>query len=270
MNRRSFVHHGVSGLLFGLGIVTPEITTGKMIYQDERGTKKPHPTYPRQEPDRVREVVGASHGNLSRVKELITASPALAKASWDWGFGDWESALGAASHTGQQEIAYLLLEHGARPTMFSAAMLGQLPIVRAFIEASPGIQKTLGPHSITLLSHARAGGESAREVVQYLEAVGHADAGPKMSPLSEDEMKGYIGSYEFGPDSADRFEVFAQRGMLMLKRVNMTPRRLFHLGNHEFHPAGAEAVRIRFSWNGSQGSSLTVNDAGIVLSATRV
>lgn len=60
--------------------------------------------FPQNEPSRVQAVVGASHGNFDRVKELISEQPALAKASWDWGFGDWETALGAASHTGRRQI----------------------------------------------------------------------------------------------------------------------------------------------------------------------
>ena len=106
-------------------------------------------------------MVGVSHGNVARVRELLTGRPALANASWDWGYGDWESALGAASHVGNQEIAKLLLAAGARPSIFSAAMLGQLDTVKAFILASPGVQKTRGPHGLTLLSHARAGGPAA-------------------------------------------------------------------------------------------------------------
>ena len=118
-------------------------------------------TFPTQSPELAREMVGVSHGNVARVKELLKLHPTLSNANWDWGFGDWESALGAASHVGNREIAELLLASGARPTIFSATMLGQLAVVKAFVEASPGIQGTAGPHSITLLAHARNGGEKA-------------------------------------------------------------------------------------------------------------
>jgi hypothetical protein len=57
--------------------------------------------FPRNDPARVQSVVGASHGNLDLVRALVSEQPALAKASWDWGFGDWETPLGAASHTGR-------------------------------------------------------------------------------------------------------------------------------------------------------------------------
>jgi hypothetical protein len=102
--------------------------------------------FPAQDPAIVREMVGVSHGNVARVRELLAARPALANAAWDWGYGDWESALGAASHVGNREIATMLIGAGARPSIFSAAMLGQLDVVRGFVAASPGIQKTRGPH----------------------------------------------------------------------------------------------------------------------------
>src|SRR5687768_16646732 len=113
----------------------------------------PSDTFPRHDAALAREIVGVSHGNLSRVKELVSASPALARASWEWGYGDWETALGAASHVGNREIARILLDNGAHPTIFSAAMIGELDVVKAFIAASPGIQRTRGPHGITLLAH---------------------------------------------------------------------------------------------------------------------
>src|SRR5262245_26523970 len=126
-------------------------------------------TFPAQPPELVQEVVRVSHFDPARVRELVEKSPALARAAWDWGYGDWESALGAASHVGNREIAEILIAHGARPDLFTAAMLGQLDTVRAFVAASPGIQKTRGPHGITLLAHARAGGEKALPVLRYLE-----------------------------------------------------------------------------------------------------
>ncbi len=127
-------------------------------------TASVYDVFPSQDRALVRETVTVSHGNFGRVRELVEASPALAKANWDWGYGDWESALGAASHMGNRDIAKFLIEHGARPNIFSAAMLGQLDVVKSFVASSPGVQRTHGPHGITLLSHAetrrRAGGGS--------------------------------------------------------------------------------------------------------------
>jgi hypothetical protein len=122
--------------------------------------------FPAHDPDLAREMVSVSHGKAARVRELLEGRPALANASWDWGYGDWETALGGASHIGNREIAELLLAAGAPPTIFSAAMLGQLAVVQALVAARPGVQRVKGPHGIPLLDHARNGG--ATEVVKYL------------------------------------------------------------------------------------------------------
>src|SRR5262245_53082118 len=92
----------------------------------------PDASFPTPPADLVRDMVGVSHNNLARVKELLARQPTLARAAYDWGFGDWEDALGAASHVGNRDIVEVLLANGARPTIFSAAMLGQLDTVKAF------------------------------------------------------------------------------------------------------------------------------------------
>ena len=117
----------------------------------------------------VHEFVGNAHGNLERVQELLTEQPTLINAAWDWGGGDWETALGAAAHMGRRDIALYLLEHGARLDLFAAAMLGEEHIVRAMLQAFPAMREALGPHGIPLIAHARAGGNEAAAVVELLE-----------------------------------------------------------------------------------------------------
>ncbi|HEU5423976.1 MAG TPA: hypothetical protein VFU72_10580 [Nitrolancea sp.] len=117
----------------------------------------------------VQEFVGNAHGNLERVRELLRAQPALVNAAWDWGGGDWETALGAAAHMGRRDIAAELLAHGARLDLFAAAMLGQVEIVRAILGAFPELRRASGPHGIPLLAHAQAGGEEAAAVVRLLQ-----------------------------------------------------------------------------------------------------
>ncbi len=122
------------------------------------------------EPDMVRDFVANAHGNIERVSELLAQEPALLNAAWDWGGGDWETALGAASHMGRKDIANLLLERGARIDIFAAAMLGQVEIVRVILTAFPAMRQARGPHSISLLDHAKAGGEQATSVVILLQS----------------------------------------------------------------------------------------------------
>jgi hypothetical protein len=225
--------------------------------------------WPTQAPDLAREMVGASHGRVEKVRELLAVHPSLARAAWDWGFGDWETALGAASHVGNREIAELLLAHGASPTLHSAAMLGQLATVRAFVEASPGVQQTPGPHGLTLLHHARAGGEPARPVVDYLERTGGADPQPALVALSDAEQAALVGTYIFGPGASERIVVAHARQGLTFERAGRSALRLFHLGGLVFHPPAVPGVRIRFEREAERILAVTVHDPSLVLRATR-
>jgi hypothetical protein len=119
----------------------------------------------------VQEFVGNAHGDLNRVKELLAQEPGLINATWDWGGGDFETALGGASHMGRRDIAEFLLDHGARLDIFAATMLGKLDIVKAALAAYPETIKTPGPHGIPLIAHAQAGGEDARAVLEYLQSL---------------------------------------------------------------------------------------------------
>jgi hypothetical protein len=120
----------------------------------------------------VREIVAVAHGDLGRVRELLEREPRLVNAAWDWGGGDWETPLGAASHMGRRDIAEYLLEHSARLDLFAAAMLGKLDVVRAALAAFPSASGVAGPHGISLLAHAKAGGAEAAAVAAYLEGLG--------------------------------------------------------------------------------------------------
>lgn len=128
-------------------------------------------TKPALEATLVQEFVGNAHGNFERVKELLTQEPALINATWDWGGGDFETALGAASHMGNKQIANYLLEHGARLDIFAAAMLGKLDVVKAALEAYPEMVNTPGPHGIPLVTHAEAGGADAKAVLDYINSL---------------------------------------------------------------------------------------------------
>lgn len=119
----------------------------------------------------VKQFVVAGHGNLDKVKEMLAAQPALINATWDWGGGDFETALGGASHMGRADIARYLLENNARMDLFAAAMLGRLDIIKAAAAAFPNIVRVPGPHKIPLIAHAEKGGADAATVVEFLRTV---------------------------------------------------------------------------------------------------
>ena len=235
--------------------------------------------FPTQPPELVREMVMVSHYDLKRVKELVEARPSLARAAWDWGFGDWEDALGAASHMGNRVMAEYLISKGARPTIFSATMLGQLDVVKNFIAAQPGAQAIRGPHSISLLAHARVGGQEARPVFDFLQSLPDSDTEAPVN-LSEEETKTLLGTYVFGGGSSEQITVDANLKMYAgskmytyLPQLNWTRkgtmgRPLFHLGDRTFCPAGAPSARVRFTRD-SAGVLMTVTDAEFVLTARR-
>ena len=109
----------------------------------------------------VGEFVGRSHADLARVAELLAEYPTLIHAAFDWGNGDWETALGAAAHSGRRDIVEFLLTRGARIDIFTAAFLGRIALVRAFLHEAPGALHQAGPHGISLLEHAKKGGDPA-------------------------------------------------------------------------------------------------------------
>jgi len=226
-------------------------------------------SFPSLHPSLVKDVVGLSHSNLARVKEMVQQHPALAKASWDWGYGDHETALGAASHVGQRAIAEFLLENGAPPTLFSATMLGQLDVVKAFMVATPGLQKIRGPHSLSLMVHAKAGGPPAAAVVTYLESIGDAALALTDEPLSPGERAMLDGRYVFGERARDSFTVETKPNQVSLVRAGAAARFLRHMGRLEFAPPGAPAVRIRFERDGDRIVALTIADPDVVVRAKK-
>lgn len=125
-------------------------------------------------PTLVNDFVRKAHTDLSATRAMLTEHPALLNATWDWGGGDFETGLGGAGHMGNRDIAEFLIGQGARLDVFVAAMLGKMDIVRALLTAWPGLLQSKGPHGISLLRHARAGGEPSKQVVDYLQSLGAA------------------------------------------------------------------------------------------------
>ncbi len=150
------------GLLMATATVANVAGSPLLASQSEPQPKPKIPDRgPRLDDDLVREFVGAGHGNLDKVKEMLAQQPALINATWDWGGGDWETALGGASHMGNQPIAEYLLSKGARMDVFCATMMGKTEIVKAFLADDPKVVDLKGPHGIPLIRHARAGKQDA-------------------------------------------------------------------------------------------------------------
>lgn len=265
LSRRSFVAAGS-----GLSLVAIGLSSRSALAEPMKMKAMIPPGFPHQDPMLVQKVVLYSHFNIDAVRELINARPALAKSAWDWGFGDWESALGAASHMGNRAMAELLMQFGARPDIFTFTMLGNLPAVKAIVEAQPGIQRLAGPHGITLLKHARQGGDDAKEVVAYLEELGDADVGPTNKPLTAEQIAMYKGTYRINDSELGVFSIIESRGMIAFKYGEETKRNLMHQGDHEFHPGGSPEVRFLFDVFDGVTKSVLIIDAEAATRAMRV
>ena len=138
-----------------------------------------HPPFDRA---RVKRFVIAGHVNLEAVKTMLAEEPRLINGAIDWGNGDFETALGGASHMGRRDIAEYLLEHNARMDVFAPTMLGKIDIVKAAVAAFPNIVRVPGPHGIPLIIHAQKGGELAREVFELLRSIVGDPPAPPAKP----------------------------------------------------------------------------------------
>lgn len=126
----------------------------------------------------VQDFVVYAHSDLAMVKQLLEKEPALLNATMDWGGGDWESALGGASHMGRRDIVAYLLASGARPDLFCAAMLGHLEVVKALLTFQPKLIDARGPHGFTLHFHAQVGGKESEPVLDYLQSIKKVELKP--------------------------------------------------------------------------------------------
>lgn len=119
-----------------------------------------------------------AHSDLEMTRKLLDREPGLINAAIDWGGGDWETALGGASHMGRRDVVELLLSRGARSDLFCAAMLGQIEIVRAWLTLQPTLIDAKGPHGFSLHFHAQVGGETAKETLDYLQSIKQIELRP--------------------------------------------------------------------------------------------
>ena len=111
------------------------------------------------------------HNNLDMVKLLLDREPTLLNATIDWGGGDWETALGGASHMGRRDIAEFLISRGARMDIFCAAMLGLSDVVKGMLNAEPQLIDAKGPHGFSLHFHAKVGRDAAKPLLEYLQSI---------------------------------------------------------------------------------------------------
>lgn len=126
----------------------------------------------------VQDFVIYAHMDLEMVKKLLDKEPGLINSFMDWGGGDWESALGGASHMGKRDVVEFLLERGARIDIFCAAMMGQLEAVKSLLTLQPKLIDAKGPHGLSLHFHAQVGQEQSAAVLDYLQSIKKVELKP--------------------------------------------------------------------------------------------
>lgn len=281
VERRRFIKSSAFGLMgiTTFGFAAAQDAISKPLPGNDKDTL--FYRYPSMNDSMVSGIVGASHRDIDKVKELLGQRPELAVATWDWGFGDWETALGAASHVGRRDIAELLMSHGARPDIFTFAMLGAYKSLQEIVETVPGIQSKPGPHGITLLQHAKnrltdknisaEDKTNVNKVISYLESAGNADIKTKSLEVTEDEKQKYIGEYRFGDGETDVFAVsLNSRKSLQIIRKGSSGNWLHKVDEHTFSPTGAPSVKVIFKMAGDKAISFGIHEPEPLVIATRV
>lgn len=164
MERRSFIQK--------LTVGTGGLLSLPLVLNAQNNQVKNQPKGDPLPAEKVKEFVVAGHNNLDKVKSLLLEFPTLLYATWDWGGGDFETAIEGAGHIGNKEIANYLIGIGARTNLFVLTMLGKTTIVKSFLEVFPQYLTARGPHGFTLLHHAQKGGDDAKELLEYLQNKG--------------------------------------------------------------------------------------------------
>src|SRR5437667_11228624 len=94
----------VAGMLFGRGVLRAQPGTTALVPSPAPSPQSADnvPDFPEHDPQidraRVKRFVIAGHFNLPAVEKMLAEDPTLINGAIDWGNGDFETALGGASH----------------------------------------------------------------------------------------------------------------------------------------------------------------------------
>ena len=111
--------------------------------------------------DEINEFVLAAHNNAEKTRIMVDKNPLILNCASQVARGDFETAIGGASHMGRRDIADVLVDRGARLDIFNLTFLGYTEVVKKLIEVSPHYLNAYGPHGFTLLHHAKVGKHQA-------------------------------------------------------------------------------------------------------------
>lgn len=141
MNRKSFLKTGA--------ILSSSLLINPQLYAIQENSNF--------DLEEIKEFVFAAHKDFEETKKIIEAKPLLLNCTNQAKKGDFETAVGGASHMGRKDIADLLVSKGARLDIFNYTFLGYHDFVKKLIEDYPDLLWAPGPHGFTLLHHAKVG-----------------------------------------------------------------------------------------------------------------
>ncbi len=149
----------------------------------------------------VQEFVLAAHNDFAKLQAMYAAEPQLLNvASPTTG----ETALAAASHVGRRDIAIFLLEQGAPMQISTAAMLGDVELVRSYLATDPDLAQSSGAHNIPLLFHAELSNNV--ELLEVLYEAGSRSLGSALHLAvgrGQVELIRWLLAHGADPDAAD-------------------------------------------------------------------
>jgi uncharacterized protein len=108
--------------------------------------------------EQIADFIVAAHGNLPRVREMLTLHPGLLNARHYWSETDSETAIQAAAQTGSIPVVEYLLSRGAPLEITTAAFLGRKEDVESMLKQDPSLIHATGAHGIPLMPHAAMSG----------------------------------------------------------------------------------------------------------------
>ena len=124
MNRKLFIKKSL--ILGGVSLAAPTTMLGQKDNQEKVF-----------EAELIREFVFAAHKSLDETKKIIEKYPLLLNCANQGKKGDFETAVGGASHMGRKDIADLLVAKGARLDIFNYAFLGYDDFVKKLVSDYP-------------------------------------------------------------------------------------------------------------------------------------
>lgn len=180
LSRRGFLAGGMATILSPLAFSQQKSGPSEAAFTRDYPAPDFKPSWKKPQLNRtmVEDFIIYAHSDLEMTRKLLDREPMLVNGFMDWGAGDWESALGGASHMGRHDIVRFLLSRGARIDIFCATSLGLMDVVKTFMKLEPQLIDSRGPHGFNLHFHAQLAEKNSEKLLAYLQSVKKVELRP--------------------------------------------------------------------------------------------